>query len=100
MEPLKLSVTETAAKLDISRKTLSALLNQRAGISPAMAIRLAAAPKAGCGNKRNTILPRLKPDMARYCGGGYGEYQERPPVTASVPYHRFNSPRPLTAPRR
>ncbi len=43
MEPLKLSVTETAAKLDISRKTLSALLNQRAGISPAMAIRLAAA---------------------------------------------------------
>ncbi|MGH8322116.1 MAG: HigA family addiction module antitoxin [Gammaproteobacteria bacterium] len=39
--PLKLSVTEAAAALDISRKHLSDLLNERAGISSEMALRLA-----------------------------------------------------------
>jgi len=41
--PLGLSVTETAKALDVSRKTLSAVLNGRAGISPEMAIRLSIA---------------------------------------------------------
>ena len=40
LEPLGLSVTETARRLGISRKQLSDLLNGRAGISPEMAIRL------------------------------------------------------------
>ena len=40
LEPLNLTVTETADALGISRKTLSAILNGRAGISPEMAIRL------------------------------------------------------------
>jgi addiction module HigA family antidote len=43
LEPLKLSVTEAAKALDISRKTLSAILNGRAGISPEMAVRLSIA---------------------------------------------------------
>jgi antitoxin HigA-1 len=43
LEPLKLSVTETAKALGISRKTLSAILNGRAGISPEMAVRLSMA---------------------------------------------------------
>jgi addiction module HigA family antidote len=43
IEPLGLSVTETAKALDVSRKTLSAILNGRAGISPEMAIRLSKA---------------------------------------------------------
>ncbi len=43
LEPLQLSVTEAAEGLGISRKTLSAILNGRAGISPEMAIRLAKA---------------------------------------------------------
>ena len=43
IKPLGLSVTETAEALDVSRKTLSAILNGRAGISPMMAIRLARA---------------------------------------------------------
>ncbi len=43
MEPLELTITETAAALGISRKTLSAIVNGRAGISPEMAIRLAKA---------------------------------------------------------
>ena len=40
LEPLELTVTETAASLGVTRKTLSAILNGRAGISPEMAIRL------------------------------------------------------------
>jgi antitoxin HigA-1 len=40
IEPLNLTVTETAEALGVSRKTLSAILNCRAGISPEMAIRL------------------------------------------------------------
>ena len=43
MEPLGLSVTEAASALGISRKTLSAIVNGRAGISPEMAVRLSIA---------------------------------------------------------
>jgi addiction module HigA family antidote len=43
LEPLGLTVTQAAAALDVSRKTLSAILNGRAGISPEMAIRLSVA---------------------------------------------------------
>ena len=40
IEPLCLSVTEAANALGVTRKTLSALLNGRSGISPEMALRL------------------------------------------------------------
>ncbi len=40
LEPLGLSVTEAAGALGVARKTLSAILNGRSGISPEMAIRL------------------------------------------------------------
>jgi addiction module HigA family antidote len=43
LEPLGLSVTDAAAALGVSRKTLSAILNGRAGISPEMAVRLSIA---------------------------------------------------------
>ncbi len=43
LEPLELSVTEAAAGLGVSRKTLSAILNGHAGISPEMALRLSIA---------------------------------------------------------
>jgi len=43
LEPLKLSVTDAAKALGVSRKTLSAILNGRAGISPEMAVRLSMA---------------------------------------------------------
>ncbi len=43
LEPLNLTVTEAAKALDVSRKTLSAILNGRAGISPEMAVRLSVA---------------------------------------------------------
>jgi addiction module HigA family antidote len=40
VEPLNLSVTEAAKALGVTRKTLSTLLNGRAGVSPEMALRL------------------------------------------------------------
>ena len=43
LEPLGVSVTEAAKALHVSRKTLSAILNGRAGISPEMAVRLSIA---------------------------------------------------------
>jgi len=45
LEPLNLSVTDAATALGVSRKTLSAILNGRAGISPEMAVRLSIAFK-------------------------------------------------------
>ncbi|MEZ5558646.1 MAG: HigA family addiction module antitoxin [Pseudomonadales bacterium] len=43
LDPLGLTVTDAAEALGVSRKTLSAILNGRAGISPEMAIRLSKA---------------------------------------------------------
>ncbi len=43
LEPLGISVTKAAEALGVSRKTLSAILNGRAGISPEMAVRLSLA---------------------------------------------------------
>lgn len=43
LEPLGLTVTDAAKALGVSRKTLSAILNGRAGISPEMAVRLSIA---------------------------------------------------------
>ncbi len=43
LEPLGISVTAAAEGLGVSRKTLSAILNGRAGISPEMAVRLSIA---------------------------------------------------------
>jgi addiction module HigA family antidote len=43
LEPLGLTVTKGADVLGVSRKTLDNLVNRRAGVSPEMAVRLAAA---------------------------------------------------------
>ena len=43
LEPLALSVTAAAKALGVTRKTLSALVNESAGVSPAMAHRLSRA---------------------------------------------------------
>lgn len=43
LEPMGLSITEAAEALGVSRKTLSTIINGRAGISPEMAIRLSKA---------------------------------------------------------
>ena len=43
LEPLGLTITDAAKGLGISRKTLSSIINGKAGISPEMAVRLSIA---------------------------------------------------------
>ena len=43
LKPLGLTVTQAALALGVSRKTLSGIVNGRAGISPEMAVRLSRA---------------------------------------------------------
>ena len=43
LKPMRLTVTQAAAALGVSRKTLSSILNARAGISSEMAVRLSLA---------------------------------------------------------
>ena len=43
LDPLELTVTKAAKSLNVSRKTLSSIINGKAGISPEMAVRLSIA---------------------------------------------------------
>ena len=43
LEPLHLTITEVAKDLDISRKTLSKIINENGSITPDMALRLSKA---------------------------------------------------------
>ena len=43
LEPLGVTVTDAAKALGVSRKTLSCIINGKAGISPEMAVRLSIA---------------------------------------------------------
>ncbi len=43
MKPLGLSVTQTAAMLGVSRKTLSEFVNEKSSLSPEMALRISIA---------------------------------------------------------
>jgi antitoxin HigA-1 len=52
IEPLGLSVTKAAAVLGVTRPALSALLNGRASLSPAMALRI----EKAFGPKMDTLL--------------------------------------------
>ena len=60
LEPLELTVTEAAKGLGVSRKTLSALLNGKFGISPEMAIRLS---KAFGGSAESWIIQQAQYDL-------------------------------------
>lgn len=43
LKPLNITITEAALKLGIARKNLSAIINEKAGISAAMSLKLAKA---------------------------------------------------------
>jgi len=60
LDPLKLTVTAAAEGLGVSRRTLSALLNRHAGISPDMAIRLS---KAFCRSPESWLQLQLQYDL-------------------------------------
>jgi antitoxin HigA-1 len=43
LKPLSITITEMASLLDVSRKTLSKIINEKASISPDMSLRLSRA---------------------------------------------------------
>lgn len=60
IEPLGLTISKAAVALGVSRKTLSSILNRRAGISPEMAIRLS---KAFGTTAESWLLQQLHYDL-------------------------------------
>ena len=64
IKPLGLTVTEAANRLGVTRKTLSALLNCRASMSPEMAVRVGKA-KAGYTCRQNWIYGLLNRNHLR-----------------------------------
>ena len=60
IDPLELTVTDAAKGLGVSRKTLSAILNGRAGVSPDMALRLA---KAFGGSAESWLSQQMAYDL-------------------------------------
>lgn len=64
---LALSVTEAAERLGVSRVALSRVLNGRAAISPALALRLEA---AGAGAARMWLAMQTAYDLARERAAG------------------------------
>ena len=84
IKPLELTVTQAAAGLGVSRKTLSMLLNGHAGISPEMAIRLS----KGFGRTPESWLQlQMQYDLAQI-GQQIERIQVRPfgrPETEPVP---------------
>ena len=73
LEPLNLTVTGAAKVLGVARQTLNSLVNERAGISPEMAVRLAKAfgssPEMWARLQANYDLSRVRQeeiDVQRY----------------------------------
>ena len=62
LEPLRLSVTEAARRLGVSREQLSDIVNCNAGISPEMAIRL---DKAFGGGAKTWLRLQVAYDLAQ-----------------------------------
>lgn len=60
IEPLGLTVTEAAERLGVARKTLSALINGRAALSPEMAVRIA---RATCTSPESWLLMQTRLDL-------------------------------------
>jgi addiction module HigA family antidote len=84
IEPLELSVTDAAKALGVTRPALSALLNERAALSPEMALRI----EKAFGVSMDTLMRMQNSfdiaemrrrsgeiEVARYAGGDNG----RPP---------------------
>ena len=62
IEPLGLSITAAAAALDVTRTTLSELVNGRRGISPEMAVRLS---KVFGGSAESWLVQQAQYDLAQ-----------------------------------
>ena len=66
IEPLGLSITDTARRLGVSRQALNNLVNGRAGVSPEMAIRLS---KAFGGSPEVWLKMQMQYDLSEALRG-------------------------------
>ena len=64
IEPLGLSITDAAEALGVTRNTLSELVNEKRGISPEMAVRLA---KVFGGAEEGWLVQQAQYDLAQVC---------------------------------
>ena len=62
IEPLGLSITQAAAALGVTRTTLSELVNEKRGISPEMAVRLA---QVFGGSAESWLVQQAQCDLAQ-----------------------------------
>lgn len=62
IKPLGLSITDAATALGVTRNTLSELVNEKRGISPEMAVRLA---KVFGGTEQGWIVQQAQYDLAQ-----------------------------------
>jgi antitoxin HigA-1 len=89
LEPLKVSVTETAKAPGVSRKTISAILNGRAGISPEMAMRLSITSGTSAESLLNqqtqyeTLKASFRPPTIKA-----GSTKRKTPGAPLPPYHQ------------
>jgi addiction module HigA family antidote len=60
IEPLGMTVTEAADRLGVARKTLSALINGRASMSPEMAVRIG---RATCTSAESWLMMQTRLDL-------------------------------------
>jgi antitoxin HigA-1 len=67
IEPLGLTITEAAQALGVTRNTLSELVNEKRGISPEMAVRLA---KVFGGTEEGWLVQQAQYDLAHVQRGG------------------------------
>lgn len=74
---LGLTVAEAAARLGVSRVTLSRVIHGHAGVSPNLAVRL---ERAGVGTARVWLAMQTNYDLARELDGK--EHEVRPLVVA------------------
>ena len=69
IEPLKLTVTEVAKRLGVTRQALNNLVNEKAGVSPEMAIRLSKAfgssPEVWLGLQMEYDLAQIEKEAER-----------------------------------
>lgn len=56
LQPLNLTITQTAQNLNVTRKTVSALVNGKTGVSPEMALRLELAKVPNRGLPPNRLM--------------------------------------------
>jgi addiction module HigA family antidote len=62
IEPLGLNITQAAAALGVTRTTLSELVNEKRGISPEMAVRLA---QVFGGSAESWLVQQAQYDLAQ-----------------------------------